>query len=180
VATPIVITVVDGDGNRVSGQAGNLGVAIGGANAGAAVGQLTEAADTNYTVSYTPTVAGTDNVAITLSGTPIGGSPSTSEVSAGAPARYLVTSSAAIPGAGTDVTISAQLADANGNPVTSSGRSVGWSSTNGGTFSAGSTPTDANGIATVTFTTSATPGTTHTVTADDGTVSGTSGGITTQ
>src|SRR5206468_958900 len=37
-----------------------------------------------YTASYTPTAAGTDNVAITLNGTAISGSPSASTVTPGA------------------------------------------------------------------------------------------------
>jgi hypothetical protein len=175
-----VITVVDGSGNKVSGQAENLAVTVGATNAGATVGVITQAADTTYTTSYTPTVAGTDDIAITFSGTPTRGCPYSSEVVAGAPAQYLVTSSRGTPNAGAAVTISAQLADANGNPVALAGRIVGWSSTNGGSFAAASTVTDADGVATVTFTTSTTPGTTHTVTADDGTVSGSSDGITTQ
>jgi hypothetical protein len=178
-ATAIVITVRDGNDNPVVGQAANLAVDVTGANTVTAP-QPTDNGDGTYTTSYTPTTVGTDNVAITLDGTPISGSPYASVVSAGAAAQYLVTPSSSAPSAGSDITITAQLADANGNPVAISGRDVGWSSTNGGTFSAASTATDTDGIAIVTFTTSITPGTTHTVTGDDGTVSGSSSTITTQ
>jgi hypothetical protein len=82
------------------------------------------------------------------------------------------------PEAGTDVTVTAQLADGNGNPVGTSGLTVNWSSTNGGSFASPSSVT-VNGVATVTFTTSTVAPTTHTVTGDDGTLSGTSAGFTT-
>ena len=76
VATPIVITVRDASGNKVSGEAGNLAASVtAGPNTGATVAAITEAGDTTYTTSYAPTIVGTDQVAITLGGTPISGSP---------------------------------------------------------------------------------------------------------
>ena len=110
----------------------------------------------------------------------IGGSPYTSTVGAGTPTQYLVTSSSYAPTAGSDVTITAQLADVYGNPARVGGLSVTWSSNGtGGSFSRANSPTTGNGIATVTFTTGTTPGTNHTVTGNDGTHSGTSPTITT-
>ncbi len=99
---------------------------------------------------------------------------------AGAPSQYLVTSSNYSPAAGSSVTISAQLADANDNPVTTSGVAVSFSSTNGGTLSPINTTTGVGGIATTSFTTSTTAGTVHTVTATSaGSVTGTTNAITT-
>src|SRR5690606_1234706 len=84
---------------------------------------------------------------------------------------------------GTDVTVTAQLADVHGNPVTEADRVVNWSATNGGAFSTSSTLTDANGAATVMFTTSTVADTEHVVKAiDDDTpaITGESPKITTQ
>jgi hypothetical protein len=81
VATDITVNVVDGYGNKVSGEAGNLAGTVAGANPGA-LGAATENADTTYTMSYMPTTASPpdDTFAITLSGTPIGGGPYVSTV----------------------------------------------------------------------------------------------------
>jgi hypothetical protein len=86
----------------------------------------------------------------------------------GAPDHYVVGVSTTTPTAGGDVTVTAQLTDQFGNPVLTSGVEVAWTSTNGGAFSSSTSMTNASGVATVTFTTSATPGTEHVVTATDG------------
>jgi protocatechuate 3,4-dioxygenase beta subunit len=100
---------------------------------------------------------------------------------AGTATQYLVTVDNAAPAAGTDVTVTAQLADQFGNPVALSGQVVTWSGTNGGTFSAPTSTTSPAGSATVTFTTSVTAGTEHVVTATDGSSrTGNSPTITTQ
>jgi hypothetical protein len=83
--------------------------------------------------------------------------------------KYVVTSNSYSVAAGSSVTISAQLADVGNNPVPTSGKIVAWSSTNGGTFGNPSSATNGSGIAAVTFTTSATVGTVHVVTATDNT-----------
>ncbi len=94
--------------------------------------------------------------------------------------KYLVTSSNYTPIPGTGVTISAQLADAAGSPVPTSGVVVTWSMTGtGGSFSAATSTTNASGIATVTFTVGTTTGTVYTVIATSaGSVTGTSPNIT--
>jgi adhesin/invasin len=78
----------------------------------------------------------------------------------------VVTSSGYTPAAGTGVTISAQLADQYGNAVTTSGISVTFTSTGGGTLG-GTNPatTNATGVATITLTTGNTAGASYTVTA---------------
>jgi endonuclease I len=83
------------------------------------------------------------------------------------PTKYIVTSTDNNPIAGTTVTISAQLADDNNNPVSEAGKVVTWSSTNGGTFNNPTSITDANGLATVDFTVGTTSNVTHVVTATD-------------
>src|SRR5207247_3668672 len=86
-----------------------------------------------------------------------------------APPSSDVTSSSYAPSAGSAVTISAQLADANDNPVSTSGVTVTWSNTGaGGSFASATSDTDGSAVATVDFTTGTTAGTTYTVTADDG------------
>jgi len=99
----------------------------------------------------------------------------------GAAAGYVVTASNYSPTAGDDVTITAQLVDAANHSVPTAGRVVTWSKSDaGGSFSAATSNTDASGVATVTFTTSAVPSTTTTVTATDaGSLTGTSNTITT-
>jgi hypothetical protein len=97
---------------------------------------------------------------------------------AAAATQYLVTSSSYGPVAGTAVTIHAQLADANGNAVSTAGNSVAWTNSgSGGSFTTTTTSTNSKGIATATFTTGTTVGT-YAVTATTGAVAGTSTDIT--
>jgi hypothetical protein len=123
-------------------------------------------ASVSFTTSTTPntvhTVTATDNSAPPLTGA----SPAITTASGG-PTNYLVTSSNANPIAGTAVTITARLRDATNNFVRTAGRRVNWSSTNGGSFSAAFSFTDGDGIAVVSFTTSASDNIAHTVTATD-------------
>jgi adhesin/invasin len=125
------------------------------------------------------TAAGTATITGTVNGIAIGNN-GIAQFTPGPEAQYVVTVVPnTTPTAGAAVTISAQLADINGNAISASGRVVTWSSTGGGTFSS-PTSTTTNGNATVTFTTSTTAQTVHTVTATTGTTSGTSPTITTQ
>jgi hypothetical protein len=77
------------------------------------------------------------------------------------------------------VTISAQLADAAGTPVATANQVVTWSKTGaGGSFATATSSTNANGIATIVFTTSTSAGVTYTFTANDANErSGTSGNV---
>ncbi|MCZ2473802.1 hypothetical protein G9H62_13230, partial [Aquirufa ecclesiirivi] len=121
-------------------------------------------------VVLTATGSGSGNVASKL------GDSNAFNVVAGAAAKYLVTSSNSSPTAGGTVTITAQLVDANNNPVTTSGNTVTWSKSDAnGSFSSATSLTDANGTATVTFTTHTVSGTSTTITAtDNNTLTGTS------
>ncbi len=84
--------------------------------------------------------------------------------------KYVVTASSLITLAGASVTITAQLADASNNPVSTSGKTVTWSkSGNGGSLSAPTSSTNSSGVASVVLTTSTTIGTTHSVIATDNT-----------
>lgn len=84
------------------------------------------------------------------------------------PTQYVVTASNYRPKIGVPVTVSAQLADTRGLPVGIAGIEVTWTATGvGGELSATTSTTNAQGIATVTFTIRKAPGTPHHVTATD-------------
>ena len=84
----------------------------------------------------------------------------------GAANKYVVTSSSYSPTAGSPVTITAQVADVNGNPVALAGEDVTWSKSNAnGSFASATSRTNSDGIATVVFTTHNVAGTATTVTA---------------
>ncbi|MFL0163438.1 hypothetical protein, partial [Aquirufa salirivi] len=67
---------------------------------------------------------------VTATTSAISGTSSTITTVAGTASKYLVTSSSSSPVAGATVTISAQLADANDNPVATSGQTVTWTKSN--------------------------------------------------
>lgn len=90
------------------------------------------------------------------------------DAAVGPASQYHVNVSTYAPNPGDIVTIFAQLTDAVGNAVATSGIVVTWSRTGTGTFGSPTSTTDASGLATVTFTVSSTPGTVQTVTATDG------------
>lgn len=97
----------------------------------------------------------------------------------GGPAAYQVSTSNTNPVVGDSVLITARLVDAFGNFERIPGRTVTWSSTNGGGFASATSVTDGDGIARVRFGVSSVGGTTHAVTANDGSVRGTSPTMTT-
>ncbi len=80
--------------------------------------------------------------------------------------RYLVTAVTTTPYAGSTVTISAQLVNSSGAPLAVAGRVVTWSASPPGVFVPMTTTTSTTGVATVQFTTAATP-TSYTITAVD-------------
>ncbi len=184
----VTVTVEDAQGNPVTAASGTVSLALtvpGGATlTGGSAATVTNGVATfaglsvdrvgSYTLTPSTTVAGVTTL-------PASGSFA---VSVGAATQYLVTVSDTNPVAGTVITVSAQLADANDNPVATLGIVVTWSSTSStspGTFSFPTSTTDTAGLATVTFTTSATSGTIHTVTATDASnLTGTRGNIATQ
>lgn len=114
-------------------------------------------------------VAGANELSASAGG--LAGSPVvfTATGETGPPAQYVVTASTYHPIAGATVTVSAQLADRTGNPVRTSGVRVSWSVAGpGGSLSAASSLTDADGVATVGLTVGSTVGASYTVTATDG------------
>ena len=119
-------------------------------------------------------MTGTDAGALT-------GTSASITTTTGTATKYLVTSSNYSPVAGTDVTITAQLADVNGNPVATSGKVVTWTKSDShGSFATATSTTNTSGTATVVFTTYTVAGTVTTVTGTDaGALTGTSASITT-
>lgn len=156
------------------------GYAVALATTGGTLSPVVNHGNGTYTATLTaPAGAGTATVSGTLNGTAIADTAAvTVTAAAGAPSQYVVTSSSAAPAAGGQVTITAQLADAQGVAVAQAGRTVTWSKTGvGGAFAAATSQTDGQGVATVVLTVGA-AGTVHTVTANDGTYTGTSGPVT--
>ncbi|MFO8175481.1 MAG: filamin/ABP280 repeat domain-containing protein, partial [Longimicrobiales bacterium] len=121
--TAIVVQARDGSGNPVRSGGATVLVTVSGANAAGPI-TATDAGDGTYTASYTPTVAGTDSVAITMDGTPISDSPFTSTVAAGAasPAHSTATVPDGVRKELTEIVVQAR--DAHGNPVTVGGETV--------------------------------------------------------
>jgi hypothetical protein len=116
-ATTIEIQLKDALGNPAPGRASALAVTIGGANNVGGVGASDEGAG-RYTVSYTPQVAGTDQVAIVVSGAALAGSPFASQVQPGASAA--AQSTADVPATVslfTSFTITVTIRDQFGNVV---------------------------------------------------------------
>lgn len=92
------------------------------------------------------------------------------------PTSYQVTSSNYAPSAGVAVMITAQLLDQFGAALGGAARTITWTKSGaGGSFASGTSTTNPSGVAIVSFT--GNPGTTHTVTANDGPVVGTSPNI---
>jgi adhesin/invasin len=77
--TVIIVTTRDANGNALTTGGETVAVNVTGANT--ATPPVTDNGNGTYTASYTPTVVGIDNVAITLNGLPISGSPYSSTVS---------------------------------------------------------------------------------------------------
>jgi len=77
--TTIQIQLFDAFDNPVSNAEDNINITVSGANTASPTASAS-AGPGEYTASYIPTNSGTDNIAINFDGTPINGSPFTSEV----------------------------------------------------------------------------------------------------
>ncbi|MCA1800741.1 MAG: VCBS domain-containing protein, partial [Actinobacteria bacterium] len=116
--TTITINVQDTFDNPVSGVAGDLSVTVTGDNS--ASPSVSETGTTGeYTAIYTPENAGTDDISIELLGTPIQGSPFTSEVTVSDISASVSTVSATpselVVGNGSTITV--ELRDGSNNPI---------------------------------------------------------------
>ena len=162
-ATAPTVLLRDAYGNAVSGATVTFAVASGGGSldTGPAV---TDASGYATASSWTlGTAAGANTLSASVSG--LATLTFTATATAGPAAQLAVSASDSTPAAGGTVTVSAQLEDAYGNSVTTSGLAVGWTST-AGSLSAGSATTDSSGVASASFTPGDTKaGSTDTVTA---------------
>ncbi|MBZ1327304.1 beta strand repeat-containing protein, partial [Aquirufa aurantiipilula] len=142
----LTVTAKDGSSNNIG--SGGSTVTITKLSGTGTISSVTDVGNGTYTATVTsPTATGSGVFVATLGGAEVRngtGSQTQSTISyvAGAATKYIVTSSSSSPTAGGTVTITAQLADANNNPVSTSGQTVTW------------TKSDANGsFATATSTT---------------------------
>ena len=131
VTTAPSVLVTDTNGNPVSGVAVTFAVASGGGSVSG--GSATTNSSGIATVGgwTLGTGAGANTLTATAAG--LSGSPVTFTATgtAGAATKYVVTATTNSPAAGAAVTVSAQLADTYGNPVSTSGSRVTWSKSDG-------------------------------------------------
>jgi adhesin/invasin len=116
--TTIEILLKDAFGNAVPGRASAIAVTIGGANNNVGGIGASDAGGGRYTANYTPQVAGTDQVAVGVSGAALAGSPFASQVQPGPSAA--AASSANVPSLVSifaNVTITVVIRDRFGNVV---------------------------------------------------------------
>ncbi len=114
-AKAITIRLKDGKGKPLKAGGDKIVVAVTGANR--AQPRVTDVKNGSYTASYTPTVAGTDRLAITLNGVPVAGSPFTVDVTPGPPDVNRTTAKVPEGTAGRPTKIPIDVFDANNNPV---------------------------------------------------------------
>jgi hypothetical protein len=165
VPTAPSVLVTDANSNPIAGAVVTFSVTAGGGSLTG--GSATTNASGIATVgSWTlgPT-AGLNTLAASISG--VAGQVSFSAMGTTSDAtKYVVTSSAYQPAAGSSVTITAQLTDAYGNAVATPGLAVTFTKTGAGSFTtANPATTDTGGKATISMTTGTTTGSTVTVTA---------------
>ncbi len=122
--TTMTVTVRDANGNGMTGGGEHVVVELDGANADATI-TASDNDDSTYQASYVPTRSGTDEISITVNGQPIGGSPFSSVVVAGAADAKRSTATLpnqGVPGRGVAITV--RVRDAYGNPRTTGGDDV--------------------------------------------------------
>ncbi|MDZ7771338.1 MAG: filamin/ABP280 repeat domain-containing protein [Balneolaceae bacterium] len=120
-ATTVTVTLRDAAGDPATGSGGALALSVAGANAGASFGAPVDNGDGTYAASYTPTVAGTDEIAITLGGVAIPGSPFSSTVTAGPPASVTLSGPASTVAGQVAGPFTLELLDTEGNATTAGG-----------------------------------------------------------
>ena len=167
-ATPLSVKVVDQNANPVSGATVSWAVGTGGGTLASATS--TTDASGIATMTWTlPSTAGSYTVTASIAnGQSVTFNATATAATATATSLTLVSGNnqSVAHGTATQAFVIKAL-DAKGNPV--SGVPITWTTTGGGTLSATSGTTDANGLAQVTLTTSATAGA-FTVTASSGTL----------
>lgn len=173
--TEIAITIEDPFGNRVEEAAGDLSISVSGANDINNVSPVSDDGNGVYSASYTPKNTGIEQITIRLYGTQISGSPFNSIVEPGPAAEFTFDTISSPQRAGESFSITINALDAGGNDATGFSESTNLSTTAG--IITPESVSFSNGVATVdVFVTQA--GTGQTITADNGSISGTSGEFT--
>jgi adhesin/invasin len=116
--TTMVVTVRDVSGNALSGGGEVVAASVTGANVAAAT--VEDHGDSTYTATYTPTLAGTDSVAVTLAGQQITGSPYISVVTSTAASQitlYAGDDQTAVVGTAVPVPPAVLVTDEYGNGI---------------------------------------------------------------
>jgi hypothetical protein len=122
-ATQIQVTLQDQFGNPVAGAAGQIAVAVSGANSNGRV-SVSDRGGGTYVASYTPTEVGTDQVDVRVGGAPVPGSPFSSTVVAGAADPEHTTADVPDGLFAQPLEIVVHVADALGNPLGRGGDDV--------------------------------------------------------
>jgi adhesin/invasin len=148
-ATSISVQAKDQYGNSLTSGGAAVVVTVSGANTATPV--VTDNANGTYTASYTPAAAGSDQVAITLGGSAISGSPYPSTVAGGAATAIALNggnNQSATVNTAVATAPSVKVTDGGGNPVANVAVSFAVA-TGGGSITGASPITNAQGIATV-------------------------------
>jgi len=122
--TEITVELRDAFGTPVEGAAGDIVVSVSGSNSASSL-SVTERGDGSYSASYTPVVAGTDQVDVRVNGTSVPGSPFASTVVSG-PANPSMTTAVVTRSGffGSRITAVVTARDAQGNLVGHGGDDV--------------------------------------------------------
>jgi filamin len=121
--TEVLVSLQDQFGNPVGGSAGQIAVAVSGANRKDNV-PVEDRGDGSYRASYTPALTGTDQIEVRVGGTPAPGSPFTSTVVAGAASPGRTTADVPDGQFAQPLEIIVHVADALGNPLGRGGDQV--------------------------------------------------------
>ena len=164
--TTVTIQLRDANDNNYAGAA----VTVVPSTSRGTLSPIVNRGNGRYTVLLTAgTQSGPASIAATVNSVAISNTALV-QFTPGAATQYVVVILPnASPLAGDNVTVVAQLADQFGNAVTNQVKTVTWTATSGGTFTPNTPQTTSNGRVIVTFTTSTTPATVHTITATDNT-----------
>ena len=146
----ITVTIRDTYNNVVTDAAGTLVL-----SPTSGLGTISSPVNNNngtYSAAFTPgTLSGSETISGSYAGSLL--ADQNLSVLPSVASQYLVTRASGTIVAGNAITVKAQLADQYGNSVPTSGVSVTWAATNGGSFATATSDTNASGLATISYTT---------------------------
>ncbi|HMB97439.1 MAG TPA: filamin/ABP280 repeat domain-containing protein [Balneolaceae bacterium] len=171
----ITITVEDPFGNGVEEAADGLSISVSGANDINNVSPVKDDGNGVYSASYTPQKTGLDQINIRLNGTQVNGSPFNSTVEPGPAAEFTFNTISSPQTAGESFSITINALDAGGNEATGFSETANLSTTAG--IITPESVSFSNGVATQDVSVTQ-AGAGQTITADNGSINGTSGRFT--